>query len=415
MPQNNSASELRDNLISIENIKGDIRNSIANKGQNIDINTPFAEYSNLISNITTSENLDTVLNSQEQKLEELESALSGKTSDISYINFNAIVRPGLGGGGAVGSIFKSSYIETLPFWNFGFNPNYRLTLNNSFSDCNNLRTIPNWNIYSITSFEYTFANCYNLQNVPNWDMSNVTGIVGMFSHCNNLKTVPNWNTSKITNMSCAFVNCSNLQNVPNWDMSNVTNMSSMFHNCKHLESIPNWNTSKVINMSNAFSLCSNLVSISNLDTSNVTNIVYLFYFCGRLETVPNLNTSKVTNMSSLFTGCTNLVNAPYLDMSKTNSIIGMFSNCTNLVNVPQYNTSNLQSLALMGTFTGCNNLSDASIQNIINMCLTASLVNNPTFKNLNVSCSYSPFNNTNIMNTRYQNRWAELDAAGWAY
>lgn len=92
MPKS-SIEQLRDNLIEIEDIKGDIRNSIANKGQGIDINTPFAEYSNLISNITTSENLDTVLNSQEQKLEELESALSGKTSDISYININDIVKP----------------------------------------------------------------------------------------------------------------------------------------------------------------------------------------------------------------------------------------------------------------------------------------------------------------------------------
>ena len=319
MPQNNSASELRDNLISIENIKGDIRNSIANKGQSIDINTPFAEYSNLISNITTSENLDAVLNSQEQKLEELESALSGKTSDISYINFNAVVRPGLYGGGQVSTLMCSDYIETLPLWNFGVNPNYKLTLNRSFSDCNNLRTIPNWNIYSITSFEYTFANCTNLTEIPNWDMS------------------------------------------------------------------------------------------------NVTNMSYMFYNCNNLQNVPNLNTSKITNMSYVFCGCDNLVNAPNLDMSKTNTILNMFSKCTNLVNVPQYNTSNLQSLAFMGTFEKCNNLSDASIQNIINMCLMANLINSSTFKNLNVSCSYSPFNNTNITNDRYQNRWQELTDAGWAY
>jgi surface protein len=63
-------------------------------------------------------------------------------------------------------------------------------------------------------------------------------------------------------------------------------------------------------------------------------------------------------------------------------------------------------------FSYCNNLSDASIQNIIDYFLTLDKVPiaNRILTNTNV---YSPFYNTNITSSRYSARVAELQSAGW--
>ena len=66
-----------------------------------------------------------------------------------------------------------------------------------------------------------------------------------------------------------------------------------------------------------------------------------------------------------------------------------------------------------GMFRNCNNLSNASIQNIVNMCLNSNVIT--SYKNLNNTNSYSPLYQTKFDNSYYQNRWAELDAAGWEY
>ena len=104
--------------------------------------------------------------------------------------------------------------------------------------------------------------------------------------------------------------------------------------------------------------------------------------------MPNFNTSKVTNMHRTFYGC------------------------WYLRNVPEFNTSNVTNM--YQTFESCNNLSDASIQNIINMCLNSNITTS-TYKNLNNANSYSPLYNTKFNNSYYSNRLSELTAAGWTY
>lgn len=61
----------------------------------------------------------------------------------------------------------------------------------------------------------------------------------------------------------------------------------------------------------------------------------------------------------------------------------------------------------------CNNISNETIQNIINMCLNSRI--NGSHKNLMVNEWYSPLYGTKFDNSYYQNRWAELGAAGWTY
>lgn len=93
-------------------------------------------------------------------------------------------------------------------------------------------------------------------------------------------------------------------------------------------------------------------------------------------------------------------------------MVNMFANCINIVDIPQYNSQNVYNISRIAH--NCNKLSDASIQNIINMCLNSN-VTNTTLMNMNNTNTYSPFYESNITSTRYQNRLSELSTAGWTY
>ena len=90
----------------------------------------------------------------------------------------------------------------------------------------------------------------------------------------------------------------------------------------------------------------------------------------------------------------------------------MFSNCKSLVDLRIDGGQNLQDARSMFAF--CNNLSDDSIQNIINMFLNNNVMLSNR-RNLATLNTFSPFCYTNITSDRYSNRLDELTAAGWAY
>lgn len=299
-------------------------------------------------------------------------------------------------------------LTTIP----NFNTSNVTNMYYMFNGCTNLTTIPNFNTTSVTDMHTMFHSCINLKNVPNFDTSNVINMSIMFQNCYNLVNIPNWNTSNVADMSRMFINCNNLANVPNFDTSNVTSMGSMFENCANLKNISQYNTSNVTNMANMLRGCSNLTTVPNFDTSNVTNMASILRGCSKLTTVPNFNTSKVVSMGGAFFHCNNLTSIPNFNTSSVTNMENMFEDCWKLVTVPQLNTSNVN--ILHQTFRNCNNLSSASIQNIINMCLNSN-VSNSDYMNLHNNYGSSPFAYSNIDNSKYQNRWAELTAAGWKY
>ena len=327
-----------------------------------------------------------------------------------------------------------------------------------FSGCYGLSAIPNLDTSNVTNMSYMFAHCWKITSIPNLDTSKVTDMGGIFSDCTNLTSIPNLDTSNVKVMGYMFNNCTNLTSIPNLDTSNVTSTYSMFCRCDKLTEIKNlylpnarevsqmffqcgnittiqninafnaseanWfcsslsnvrliediNLSNVVNAYYAFNSLSKLTTIRNVNLSNADKIEGLFTGCYSLSTISNIDVSNAKSFYHIFNGCTNLVNAPYLDTSNSTSLGGMFYNCTNLVNVPEYNTAKA---TMEATFAHCNNLSDASIQNIINMCLNS---NSPSgTKSLKPNYDWGPFAQTNIVNTCYQNRWAELDAAGWSH
>ena len=307
-------------------------------------------------------------------------------------------------------------------------------MNRTFLSCSNLTYVSNLNMSNVKYMNATFAYCLNLTSI-NLDTSNVITISGMFQSCPSIINSPELITSNVKYISTMFYNCYNLINVFNYDTSNVEQASSMFYNCTNLTTVPNFNLSSAINVEGMFIACSNLTAVPNFNLSGVEDLRAMFASCSNLTTVPNFNLSSAINVESMFASCsnltavpnfyisnvrymlsmfyecTNLVNAPSLNTATVETMAQMFYNCRNLVDVPEFNTSRCNNL--YQTFAYCNKLSNASIQNIINMCLNSNIYT--TYKNLNPSDRYSPFNSTNITSSRYSNRLSELTAAGWKY
>lgn len=142
----------------------------------------------------------------------------------------------------------------------------------------------------------------------------------------------------------------------------------------------NWNNT-IKDLDSKFSRDKNLIWFPLVDTSNVTNMSYMFYYCTSLKEVPQLNTSNVTNMGSMFRYCELLENVPQFDTSKVTIMSSMFSSC--------------------------NNLTDTSIDNILQFCIT-SKVKNGTLKYLGFNSNDYPINRIEAL-PHYQDF---LDA-GW--
>ena len=125
-----------------------------------------------------------------------------------------------------------------------------------------------------------------------------------------------------------------------------------------------------------------------------------------------INFSLFTSTHNTFSQCINIIDLPNIDTSNVTNMANTFVNCVKLVDIPQLNTSKVTNMYRM--FQRCNNLSNTSIQNIINMCLNSN-VTNSTLKNTSNVNGYSPFYQTNIAPARYNNRFSELTAAGWTH
>ena len=215
---------------------------------------------------------------------------------------------------------------------------------------------------------HCFSN-YEGERIPllelNPNTSNVTNMEELFSGCRSLKSIPAMNTQNVTNMQLIFFQCEKLSSVPALDTSNVINMNQMFNNCKSLSSVPALDTSNVTEMTGMFNSCKSLSSVPALNTSNVTNMGLMFAGCESLTTVPLLNTSNVTEMGGMFSGCHSLVEIPTLDTSKGKFLAAMFAGCSSLKQIPLLNTKSCTDIN--GMFEGCTSLETVPILDASNV------------------------------------------------
>lgn len=216
-----------------------------------------------------------------------------------------------------------------------------------------------------------------------------------------------WTFASRTSCKSMFTRCTSLTTAPLFDTSSVTNMDGMFEYCEALTNVPAYNTGSVTTMDGMFSHCYALQSIPLFDTSNVTNMNSMFWYCTSLTSVPALNTSEVTITGGMFLYCTALVSAPSLDTSHSVDFSSMFSDCSSLTTVPVYNMSSLQQNGLYFMFSGCDSLSNTSLQNILKSLLTAPTNTSP--KNL----AYIGLTSAQATTCSGFSEWSTLASRGW--
>lgn len=189
----------------------------------------------------------------------------------------------------------------------------------------------NPNTSNVTNMEDLFSGCRFLKSIPAMNTQNVTNMSMMFFKCEKLSSVPALDTSNVTDMSGMFSSCHSLVEIPALNTSNVTNMGLMFVECESLTTVPLLNTSNVTEMGGMFSGCHSLVEIPTLDTSKGKFLAAMFAGCSSLKQIPLLNTKSCTNINGMFEGCTSLETVPILDASNVGDISKIFKDCPSLV------------------------------------------------------------------------------------
>lgn len=122
-----------------------------------------------------------------------------------------------------------------------------------------------------------------------------------------------------------------------------------------------------------FAGCEELEEAPNLDFSNITSAPSfdnMFQGCLKLKSVPAYAPPKqISSSKFMFENCSSLVTAPAFDFTNVNNIYHMFYGCSNLVNLPTFNIKNGGVQNLQEAFTGCDNLSDDSLNKILNLII----------------------------------------------
>ena len=227
-----------------------------------------------------------------------------------------------------------------------------------------------------------FINCALLETAPFFDTSNVASMRQMFGSCQSLVSVPLYDTSNVTDMHAMFGACLALTAVPAFDTSKVTDMGSMFYNCRSLASVPLFDTSSVENMEAMFGWNYSITEVPLFDTSNVTNMDAMFYFCEGLISVPQFDTGKVEGVGDMFRACSALTTLPVFDFSS----VGW---------------------DMVDAFSGCDSLTNESLQNILKTLLTAtSYTGSKTLKQIGLS-------GTQATTCTGFTEWTTLSSNGW--
>jgi surface protein len=119
---------------------------------------------------------------------------------------------------------------------------------------------PNLSLSSIDNSGSDWKHPECLISVDSWIITDnqkiyFSNFSNAFSNCINLKSVPNTLPPKATNLSNMFANAFNFNyDISGWDVSNVTDMSYMFKNAQRFnQPISKWNvTSSLQNIKNMF-------------------------------------------------------------------------------------------------------------------------------------------------------------------
>lgn len=164
------------------------------------------------------------------------------------------------------------------------------------------------------------------------------------------------------------------------------------------------NFTPAVDLSSRYEADKKLMFFPYVDTSNTTMFYGMFQNCYSLLKIALIDTSKATSMGNMFTECRALVEVPQFDTKNCTYFGDMFYRCFSLQNVPVFDTSSATYMGSM--FSYCDSLTDASLNNIMQMCINATSMTTKTLKNIGISSAQA---------TRCQSlsNYSAFTSAGW--
>lgn len=279
-----------------------IRQSLVNKGQDVQVNTPFRQYANIISNMGDTSNLEPVV--QQQNL--LITNLYNEINTLQNIVDNKSV---MYNWQAIG--YNSAPTELDYFVNYSENVyntwnNNKSSMYRAYYESPDIMFFPNVNTSNVNNMSQCFYNCYALVHVPQLNLSKVTNMYQTFARCQSVMDLPPLNTANATTFQETLRGCVGLRNLPQFNVTNsATRLDSLCIYCYNLldaSSCETWDVSNVTNTAKMFSLCYNLtnVPISNWSPNKITNIGGMFEKCN------SLTDTDVTNIINFVLNCTSV-------------------------------------------------------------------------------------------------------------
>lgn len=142
--------------------------------------------------------------------------------------------------------------------------------------------------------------------------------------------------------------------------------------------------------------------------TNRTNFYNMFQDCKALKKIEGFSAPAGKIFQYMFQGCISLEEAPYFSTPNALDFKHMFSGCTSLKEIPRYSKASMgcMTYGLQNMISGCPNLSDQSLNNIMSMCRSWS---NSEQKTL----AYVGFSREQVERCKNLSNYQSLMDAGW--
>ena len=152
-------------------------------------------------------------------------------------------------------------------------------------------------------------------------------------------------------------------------------------------------TSQITSFSGFIRNCRQITSLPYFDTSNGTNFGQMCQSARALVSFPQINTSNGTNFAAMFQDCKALVNVPVLDWSKATGLNDVFGGYSG------------------GGLPACDNLSNESLNNILEMCANATAY---IQQGTNMTLKYIGLTSAQATTCETLSNWDTFVNVGWS-
>lgn len=290
-------------------------------------------------------------------------------------------------------MFYGSKFSTMNFDNT--NPSLLSLATGMFANSANLsslgtQALSNWTLSNVTDASYMFFNdaLITAIDATSWDMGSVENISYMLSNCTALQDidVSAWHISdSLTYMTCFMSGCHKITsvNIYSWDASGVIDAFYAFADMPALTSFnsENMDYEMLANTNGMFANDTSLVSVKFGDSKapKLVDAAGMFFSCSNLQdiSIGRLVCNSTENISFMFKGCESLntLNISGWDTSNVKYMHYMLDGMKSLEKLTiglRFTTPNVLSVA--GLCRNCSNLSNSSLQSLIQAWDSASTV-----------------------------------------